>query len=89
MTECDRTNDHLVDDIRRGKTQAWSELIERYQGRLVNFAAARLPQRADAEDIVQEALISFIRALDSFRDPATLETYLLSNILFAFTHWVL
>jgi len=76
MSERDRTNDRLVDDIRIGKTQAWSELIERYQGRLLNFAAARLPQRADAEDIVQEALISFIRGLDSFRDAARLETYL-------------
>jgi len=76
MSECDPTNDRLVDDIRLGKTQAWSELIERYQGRLLNFAAARLPQRADAEDIVQEALIAFIKGLDSFRDAATLETYL-------------
>jgi len=65
-----------VDDIRLGKTQAWSELIERYQGRLLNFAAARLPQRADAEDIVQETLIAFIRGLETFRDTARLETYL-------------
>jgi len=76
MSKCDRTDDRLVDDIRLGKAQAWSELIERYQGRLLNFAASRLPQRADAEDIVQEALISFIRGLDSFRDAASLETYL-------------
>ena len=76
MTESDRTNDRLVDDIRLGKTHAWSELIERYQGRLLNFAAARLPQRADAEDIVQEALISFIRGLNSFRNADRLETYL-------------
>ncbi len=66
----------LLNAIRRRQSDAWAQLIQQYQGRLVNFAMARLKQRADAEDVVQDTFVSFIRGLDSFRGQASLETYL-------------
>jgi RNA polymerase sigma factor (sigma-70 family) len=42
----------------------------------LNFATARLPQRADAEDVVQDTLVSFIKGLGKFRGETSLETYL-------------
>ena len=66
----------LLGQIRKGKAGAWEHLIEKYEGRLLNFATARLPQRADAEDIVQDTFVSFIRGLSNFRSETSLETYL-------------
>jgi RNA polymerase sigma factor (sigma-70 family) len=51
-------------------------LISQYEGRLLNFATARLPQLADAEDIVQDTFVSFIKGLGEFRGETSLETYL-------------
>jgi len=65
-----------LDAIRRGDMAAWTQLVEEYQGRLLRFAAARVPQLADAEDIVQDTFTSFIKAVGSLRIETSLETYL-------------
>ncbi|MHC4098437.1 MAG: RNA polymerase sigma factor [Planctomycetota bacterium] len=76
MSEMSQRDMLLLSRIRKGKGGAWEHLIEEYEGRLLNFATARLPQRADAEDIVQDTFVSFIRGLSNFRSEASLETYL-------------
>jgi RNA polymerase sigma factor (sigma-70 family) len=76
MSEISQTDRRLLGEIRKGKAGAWAQLIDQYQGRLLNFATARLPQRADAEDIVQDTFASFVRGLSNFREEASLETYL-------------
>jgi RNA polymerase sigma factor (sigma-70 family) len=65
-----------LERIRRGDEGAWSEFVNRYRGRLLSFARARLDQRADAEDVVQETFIAFIRSLASYRGDCDIETYL-------------
>ncbi|MGE5296848.1 MAG: RNA polymerase sigma factor, partial [Solirubrobacterales bacterium] len=45
---------YFLDRIRQGDEQVWADFVSRYRGRLVRFARAKLPQRADAEDVVQE-----------------------------------
>jgi RNA polymerase sigma factor (sigma-70 family) len=50
--------------------------VERYQGRLLAFARSRLANKADADDLVQDTFISFLQGLKSFRDEASVETYL-------------
>lgn len=69
-------DEYLVEQIRRGDQQAWRQLIERYQGRLVAFARARTARFADAEDLVQEAFIGFTQSLAHFDSSRSLETYL-------------
>lgn len=76
MSEIKETDKLLLGQIRNGKGVAWSRFIGRYEGRLLNFATARLPQRADAEDVVQDTFVSFIKGLGKFRGEASLETYL-------------
>lgn len=66
----------LLDQIRLGAEDAWAQLIDRYQGRLETFARARLGQKHDCDDIVQETFIAFLRALPRFRGECNLETYL-------------
>jgi len=76
MSKITQAEKYLLDQIRRGETDAWTQLVNRYQGRLSAFAQASLSQRADAEDVVQETFISFLKSLADFRQEAGLETYL-------------
>ncbi len=69
---------YLLDKIRIGNAQAWSEFVDRYRGRLLSFAKSKLIQSQDAEDAVQETFVSFIQTLQTFRGDCALETFLFS-----------
>jgi RNA polymerase sigma-70 factor (ECF subfamily) len=52
-------------------TAAWHEFYERYGELLRGFAQRRRLQPADAEDVVQDVLLSLTKAMPDFRyDPA-------------------
>jgi len=76
MEKASKAEQYLLDKIRQGSEQAWSEVVDRYWGRLLRFARAKLAQRADAEDIVQDTFAAFIKGLANYRGDCTLETYL-------------
>lgn len=76
MSDTEKTNSGALEAIRQGDAQAWSQLIEEYQGRLLRFAQSRVSQHADAEDIVQETFTSFLKAIDKLQIEVSLETYL-------------
>ena len=71
---------YFLDRIRQGDEQVWADFVSRYRGRLVRFARAKLPQRADAEDVVQETFIAFLRSIGRYRGECDLETYLFALI---------
>ncbi len=71
-----QTDQDLLEAIRRGDTAAWTRLVDEYQGRLLRFAQTRVPQSADAEDIVQDTFASFIKAIHTLRIETSIETYL-------------
>lgn len=66
----------LVQRIRSGDTDAWSDLISRYEGRLLAFAESRLRRRDASEDVVQESFIGFLNSLPNFDGKRPLESYL-------------
>ncbi len=66
----------LVEAVQRGDQQAWREVIERYQGRLISFARRMLAERSEAEDIVQETFLGLLRSLPNYDTSRSLETYL-------------
>ena len=66
----------LVERIRKGDTDAWSDLISRYEGRLLAFAESRLRRRDVSEDVVQESFIGFLNSLPNFDGKRPLESYL-------------
>jgi RNA polymerase sigma-70 factor (ECF subfamily) len=67
---------YLVESIRSGSEGAWRQLIDRYHGRLLAFARARLASLADAEDAVQDAFVGFLQSLQGYDPGRSLETYL-------------
>jgi RNA polymerase sigma-70 factor (ECF subfamily) len=76
MPEPGQTDRGVLEAIRGGDAAAWTRLVEEYQGRLLRFALARVPQRADAEDIVQDTFASFIKVAKTLRIKTSIETYL-------------
>jgi RNA polymerase sigma factor (sigma-70 family) len=73
QTEAER---YLLEEIRRGSSEAWSQLVDRYQGRLIAFARRRAPRGAEPEDLVQDTFFQFLRGLGNYRADASIETFL-------------
>src|SRR5262245_54301165 len=66
----------LIQQIRRGDTGAWEDLISRYEGRLLAFVQRRVRDRGASEDIVQETFVGFLNSLPNFDERRELQTYL-------------
>lgn len=67
---------YLIEAVQRGDPQAWRDVIERYQGRMLSFARRMLAERAEAEDVVQETFLGLLRSLPNYDPARSLETYL-------------
>jgi RNA polymerase sigma-70 factor, ECF subfamily len=75
----------LIERVRRSDQQAWAELIQRYEGRLLAFIDSRVGNRATAEDIVQETFIGFLNSLPNYDGNRSLEGYLFAICSFKLT----
>jgi RNA polymerase sigma factor (sigma-70 family) len=67
---------YLLEGVQRGDQNAWREVIERYQGRLLSFARRMLAQPDEAEDLVQETFLGLLRSIVNYDHSRSLETYL-------------
>lgn len=85
MAELTPAESLLVRRIRQGDADAWSELIARYEGRLLAFVESRLGRRAACEDIVQETFVGFLNSLPNYDGKRSLECYLFSICAFKLT----
>jgi len=61
--------------------QLFSE-VESHHGYLLRFAMARLRDTAQAEEVVQEALLAGLAGIDSFSGQSALRTWLVSILKF-------
>jgi RNA polymerase sigma-70 factor (ECF subfamily) len=68
----------LIERVRRSDQDAWSELIGRFEGRLLAFVESRLRNRATAEDVVQDTFVGFLNSLPNYDASRSLESYLFS-----------
>ena len=71
-----RSDAQLVESIRRGDSTAFDVLYERYFQRIHAFAYARLRNRADAEEIVQETFTAVFRSVDAYRGQSSLLSWI-------------
>src|SRR5271157_1871886 len=74
----DTTETLLIDRVRGGAPDAWTELIARFEGRLLGYVARRVADRAAAEDLVQETFLGFLTSLPNYDSAQPLEGYLFS-----------
>ena len=66
MTAPVLSDEELVEASLQGATDAFDELVNRYQERLLRFLLSRTASRADAEDAIQDTFINAYRYLASF-----------------------
>lgn len=76
MTDVSRAEQLLLEHVRQGSPDAWRQLVERYQGRLSAFARNKGISAPDAEDLVQDTFLQFLRGLGGYRAEASVETWL-------------
>ena len=58
-----------------GEERAFQELVERYQGRLLNFVYRTVGDRERAEDLVQEVFVRVYRHLHRFDQEKKFSTW--------------
>jgi len=78
----------LIKRIRSGDSEAWTQLIARYEGRLLAFVENRLTNRSASEDIVQETLVGFLNSLPNYDGRRSLESYLFSICAYKLTDYL-
>jgi len=88
MGELSEAEGYLLRQIRNGDAEGWRQLVSRYQGRLVAFARGKIRQSADAEDLVQDTFIGFLKSLPGFRGEASIETYLFTILRRKIINWM-
>jgi len=84
-TQEQEADHYLVERIREGDSDAWQNLINRYEGRLMAFTNSRIRNRASSEDIVQEAFVGFLVSLPNYDGRRPLEGYLFSICAYKLT----
>ncbi|MDB5303787.1 MAG: polymerase, sigma-24 subunit, RpoE [Phycisphaerales bacterium] len=72
----------LVERIKNGDKAAFSELAGRYADPLFGLAYSLVGSAADAEDIVQEAMLAALRKIGSFEGRSSVLTWLRSIVVF-------
>lgn len=75
MNEAERDED-LVRRFLSGDTPAFGVLVERHQTRVYNVALRVLGNAEDARDATQDAFLSALRKLGSFRGDAAFTTWM-------------
>ena len=70
------TDEQLAKLAQQGSESAFSELVERYQTRLLRFLLTRCASRADAEDAIQDTFVNAYRYLHSYNSRWRFSTWL-------------
>ena len=66
----------LIKKAQKGDTQAFEELVKKYDSRVLSIAYQIAGNQQDAEDIYQETFIKVFRGIDSFRSDSSFYTWL-------------
>jgi len=68
----------LIDRILNGDTQAFSQIVHRWQNPLVNMAWRYCRDRSRAEELAQEAFLRIWRGLPTWRRESSFSTWIFS-----------
>jgi RNA polymerase sigma-70 factor (ECF subfamily) len=70
----------LVARLRAGDETAFVSLVDRYHAPMLRFASSFVPNRAVAEEVVQESWLGVVRGIGGFEGRSTLRTWLFSIV---------
>lgn len=71
----------LIKNLKRGREEAYRQLIEEYGNRLLRTCCLILKDREEAEDVVQETFIKVFNKIDTFKEKSGLYTWIYSIAL--------
>ncbi len=74
------TDAELAEQAKGGDRDAFGALVRRYQGLAIARAYALVGDRAEAEDVAQEAFMRAFRSLHQLRQPAAFGAWLLRTV---------
>jgi len=75
-TSADIDEQDLVERLKKGQQWAFDVLVNRYQDRLLKIAYGITLNREDSLEIVQDVFISVFKNITTFRQDASLATWL-------------
>jgi RNA polymerase sigma-70 factor (ECF subfamily) len=70
------TDEELVAAVLEGERERFGDLVERHQGRLVNYLFRLLRNADDAHDLAQEVLVKVYQVLDRYDPQYKFSTWL-------------
>ena len=77
MTEQKKQETELINRfVKLDSEKAFGELMSMYQDRVFRFGARMCGHREDAEDVLQETLLSAFRNMNSFRGEGSFQSWL-------------
>lgn len=77
-----RTDDRLLDDLRRRDQSAYATLVERYHGAMVRLARIYVSSRDVAEEVAQDAWLGVLQGLERFEGRSSLRTWLFRILVY-------
>ena len=77
----------LIEQIRDGdpNSDAWNQLVERYEGRLRAFVRNRLRDDSICDDVVQDTFMGFLVSLANYDEKRELQTWLFTIAAYKIT----
>ncbi|HEX5088355.1 MAG TPA: RNA polymerase sigma factor [Nocardioides sp.] len=71
----------LLERLRAGDEEAFSELVDRYHPSMIRLALTRVRSRAVAEEVAQDAWVGVLRGLDTFEGRSSLRSWLFRIVI--------
>lgn len=71
---------HLLEQIRGGVAERFEELVRLHSPRILRLAGRLIGNRAEAEELAQEAFLRFFGAIPSFRGESSIATWLYRTV---------
>ena len=72
----EKSDEQLIAKALQGNTQAWVNLLKRYEKTLYNYGIRMTGKREDALDLMQEVFISVYRNLASYHNEGSFKSWL-------------
>lgn len=70
------TENELIERVRRGNRDAFTDLMEKYQTQIFNIAYGMLSDYEDASDATQEVFIKVYKSITSFKGQSAFTTWI-------------
>lgn len=66
----------LILDLQAGSEKAFSTLMDQYQNKVLSTCLGFIPNKQDAEDVVQEVFVEVFRSIGNFKGESKLSSWI-------------